>query len=1051
MKLSKVVATDVQTNKKQVFTFDTAAGGKRVITSRGGKLNNYLEFCFKDGVECVKDVEVEFIVNKDVYSLARLHNDDGTLRSILKKMVDGRWTVVARNKSISYIEEIINEQLADLLRVDYINNKAIAAFGGDLKLFDGIRMLAEVQDSVTRSVEEARALKASALNRVKHYAGVSEITTKGLDQVTAELDDVNRALAEATAELGELKAKSSADGIRGDINAELQAAQNKYNALVARREQMELIRSRVKLRDDIQQLIPKLRNLRAIADQRTLNEKKRYAYTTELEYQENELVGITSQLESKHREIAATQDKRNRIEGINGELAYIASLYEKNKELNEMLLDLNDRQQRLISEKVMYADKLAVVESSINEVRESLDQFHIPAKSVGELLETVRIDVKIEEVRAQVEKLQSEIAIKESQIAEKESNLVVLLKRFRSVAELDVAVTPLKAKDTIVQVLDVKYNKLETINQSLNEKLRNFERALEDYKYQILHLEQSRSALEGQREKALLRKQEEFKREVYLNSQRIYSDDASSVFAVQSNFHDQEMEQLNQEIVTRGMDRDLLMERAYQLEGAIKEIKRHIEINNAEMETLQREKANIHARYTEIVAQNSSEAVFNYLKALTSDNGTRYLLDVQQDAVRCESELTELKRSIEALRNKLATLKSRLKYLTDTQKQLDGGQNTVDTLVVTNDKLKDELSDMGERLAAGYEQFKAISRQLESIESKLDDIRGAIVEVNKTIKVNELQIAQANERAQKYAGSEDIEAAIANFRYDLGDIESERQMLVESKTILEREVFKKRLELEKSQWLYDAKTREFNQAYSDLQGDLSAMGLTIEALSSLELDQNIDIYRGLLARYDTARATLADKIANLSSILESQPATVVAASAIEAKQREIDAYKQRIEDLEAKRQKQLALYVLSSKARMRVTAAAAEARTLNNMSASIGHNSIVSVLIDDKIKALLEKAAKYLNALTDGKYTLEQENFKVVVVDGETRTSYDDLPEELKTALYISIILSVPNTDTSEGRWLIFEERIAIDRKLLSDMLLNIDNVSYVVDYVREQ
>ena len=1026
MKLSKVVATDVQTNKKQVFTFDTAAGGKRVITSRGGKLNNYLEFCFKDGVECVKDVEVEFIVNKDVYSLARLHNDDGTLRSILKKMVDGRWTVVARNKSISYIEEIINEQLADLLRVDYINNKAIAAFGGDLKLFDGIRMLAEVQDSVTRSVEEARALKASALNRVKHYAGVSEITTKGLDQVTAELDDVNRALAEATAELGELKAKSSADGIRGDINAELQAAQNKYNALVARREQMELIRSRVKLRDDIQQLIPKLRNLRAIADQRTLNEKKRYAYTTELEYQENELVGITSQLESKHREIAATQDKRNRIEGINGELAYIASLYEKNKELNEMLLDLNDRQQRLISEKVMYADKLAVVESSINEVRESLDQFHIPAKSVGELLETVRIDVKIEEVRAQVEKLQSEIAIKESQIAEKESNLVVLLKRFRSVAELDVAVTPLKAKDTIVQVLDVKYNKLETINQSLNEKLRNFERALEDYKYQILHLEQSRSALEGQREKALLRKQEEFKREVYLNSQRVYSDDASSVFAVQSNFHDQEMEQLNQEIVTRGMDRDLLMERAYQLEGAIKEIKRHIEINNAEMETLQREKANIHARYTEIVAQNSSEAVFNYLKALTSDNGTRYLLDVQQDAVRSEAELAELK-------------------------QLDGGQNTVDTLVVTNDKLKDELSDMGERLAAGYEQFKAISRQLESIESKLDDIRGAIVEVNKTIKVNELQIAQANERAQKYAGSEDIEAAIANFRYDLGDIESERQMLVESKTILEREVFKKRLELEKSQWLYDAKTREFNQAYSDLQGDLSAMGLTIEALSSLELDQNIGIYRGLLARYDTARATLADKIANLSNILESQPATVVAASAIEAKQREIDAYKQRIEDLEAKRQKQLALYVLSSKARMRVTAAAAEARTLNNMSASIGHNSIVSVLIDDKIKALLEKAAKYLNALTDGKYTLEQENFKVVVVDGETRTSYDDLPEELKTALYISIILSVPNTDTSEGRWLIFEERIAIDRKLLSDMLLNIDNVSYVVDYVREQ
>lgn len=1051
MKLSKVVATDIQTKQKQVFTFDTAAGGKRIITSRGGKLNNYLEFCFKDDVECVKDVEVEFLINKEVYSLARIHNDDGTLRSILKKMVDGRWQVVARNKSISYIEEIINEQLSDLLRVDYINNKAIAAFGGDLRLFDGIRMLSEVQDSVNRSVLEAKALKANALSRVKHYAGVSEITTQGLDQVTAELDDVNRALAEVTAELGELKAKQTADAIRGDITAELQSAQNKYSALVARRDEVEIIRQRVKLRDDIQQLIPKLRNLRAIADQRAINEKKRYAFTTELEYQENELVSITQQLENKHQEIAVTQDKRNRIEGINGELSYIASLYEKNKQLNESLLELNDRQQRLISEKVMYADKLSVVERSINEVRESLDQFHIPAKSVGELLETVRVDVKIEEVRAQVEKLQSEIAIKESQIAEKESSLVVLLKRFRSVAELDVAVAPLKAKDTIVQVLDVKYNKLETINQSLAEKLRNFERALEDYKYQILQLEQSRSALEGQREKALLRKQEEFKREVYINSQRVYSDDASSVFAVQSNFHDQEMEQLNQEITTRGMDRDLLMERAFQLEGAIKEIKRHIEINNAEMETLQREKANINARYSEIVAQNSSEAVFNYLKALTSDNGTRYLLDVQQDAVRCESELTELKRSTEALRNKLAALKSRLKYLTDTQKQLEGSQNTVDTLVVTNDKLKDELADIGERLSAGYEQYKAISRQLESIESKLDDVRGAIVEVSKTIKVNELQIAEATERAKKYAGTEDIEQAIASFRYDLGDIESERQMLAESKAILEREVFRKRLELEKSQWLYDAKTREFNEAYRELQRDLSGKGLSLEKISSLNLDENIEIYRGLLSRYDTARATLAEKVENLYNILKAQPAPVAPVKEIEQKERQIEALKQRIAVLEEKRQKQLSLYVLSSKARIRVTAAAAEARTLSNMSASIGHNSIVSVLIDDKIKVLLEKAAKYLNALTDGKYSLEQENYKVIVVDGETRTNYEDLPEELKTALYISIILSVPNTDTSEGRWLIFEERIAIDRKLLSDMLLNIDNVSYVVDYTREQ
>lgn len=86
------------------------------------------------------------------------------------------------------------------------------------------------------------------------------------------------------------------------------------------------------------------------------------------------------------------------------------------------------------------------------------------------------------------------------------------------------------------------------------------------------------------------------------------------------------------------------MELASQLEGAIKEIKRHVEINAAEMDTLRGEKQNINNRYKEIVAQNSSETVFNYLKALNNDNGTKYLLDVQQDAVRSEVELADLKR-----------------------------------------------------------------------------------------------------------------------------------------------------------------------------------------------------------------------------------------------------------------------------------------------------------------------------------------------------------------------------------------------------------------------
>ena len=1054
MKITKVIATDTQTNEKQTFTFGTAADGLGVVTTRGGRLNNYFEFCFKEDTECSRDVEMEFCIDNDEYSLARLHNEDGTTRSVLKKMVDGRYQVVARSRAVEFIETIIEEQLEDLRKSNYISNKAVENFHGDLKIFDEIRILSEVQESIARASAEAKSLKDNAMKRVKEYSvsAMTPATTEQLDAINGELDGVARDINVATAQLGELKAKQNVESIRADIERELEDSQQQYNRLIARQEDIEEARKTVQLRDDVEMLIPKVKTLRSIVEQRGEHEKMRYAITSELEWQENELQSINQQLEEKDRQYATQQDKRSRVEAINNELAYIATLYEKNKKLNETLLDLNDKEQRLSAEKAMYTNKLDQVEKTITEVRDSLDAFHIPARSVGELLEAVRIDVKIDEVTSQTEKLESEIAVKESQIAEKESNLVVQVKRFRAVAELDVAVTPIKAKDTILQVLDAKYSKLESINLSLKEKQRNLERAMEDYKYRILQLEQSRARLEAERDKTMLRKQEEFKREVYLNSQKVYSDDASSVFAVTANFHDHEIEALNQEITARNLDRDLLLERAYQLEGSIKEIKRHIEINSAEMETLQREKDNINKRYNEIVTQNSSEVVFNYLKALNSDNGTKYLLDIQSDAVRSEAELNELKRSTETSRAKLSALKSRLKYLRETQQQLDDTRASVDTLVTTNDKLKDELTDIGGRLSAGYEQYKAVTRQLESIESKLDDVRGAIMEASKTIKVNEDQIAAATQKAQVIAGGEDIEQAIANLRYELGDVESERNMLIDSKQTLEKDIFKKRLEQEKTNWLYESKCREYDELYQELKFELNLKGLDIDKISEMDLDNNVDGLRKVITEFDTMRRSLGEKIDNLYSILKNQPAPTVTQAEIDAKQQEIDLLQTRQRELEEKRNQQFNVYVAASTARTKMSVAAAEARTLSNLRETLSQNEIVNVLINDKIKSMLDIATKYINAFagTKGSYKLVADNFTLKLGFNGDVIAYDDLPQNIKTAVYTSVILSIPNTDTSEGKWLVFDERINIDRKLLSDMLLSVDDVSYVVGYEKE-
>ena len=195
MRISKVIALDNRTNEKRVFTFGTADEGKKLVTNNGGKLNNYLEFCFKEDVDCVMDVEVEFFVNHEQFSLSRLHNDDETTRSVLKKLEDGQWKVVARSRANEYLESLINESLEDMLKIDYVNNIAVDNFHGDLMLFDEIKMLADVQESVLRSSEEARALRERALRKVKEYAdnGNSRaVSPEVLDAINGELNQVFR-------------------------------------------------------------------------------------------------------------------------------------------------------------------------------------------------------------------------------------------------------------------------------------------------------------------------------------------------------------------------------------------------------------------------------------------------------------------------------------------------------------------------------------------------------------------------------------------------------------------------------------------------------------------------------------------------------------------------------------------------------------------------------------------------------------------------------------------------------------------------------------------
>lgn len=344
MKINKVVAINPHTKEKEVFTFSTAADGKPIITTCGERLYNYLEFCFSEETECPCDVEIELLINSVQFSLSSSRNEEGVARSVLKRMEDGRYQVVTRTRTREYLEQLVGAPLAYILKLGYVNDKTVCDFHGNLKLFNEIRLLSDTQNSIAKSSADIKAMKDNALNK--------------------ELDAVVRDVTIAVTQLGELKAKQNSDTIRADITKQLDDTQSKYNKLIARHNDIEAARVKVKLRDDVELLIPKIKTLRILMEQRAEQEKKRHSITGELEWQENELVAINKQLAEKDRQYALLQDKRSRAEAINNEFDY----------LDQTIANIRYELIEVGSERQILIDSKQTIEKEIFEKRLELEK-----------------------------------------------------------------------------------------------------------------------------------------------------------------------------------------------------------------------------------------------------------------------------------------------------------------------------------------------------------------------------------------------------------------------------------------------------------------------------------------------------------------------------------------------------------------------------------------------------------------------------------------------------------------------------------------------------
>lgn len=1007
MKLVSLQATNRHTKQRQFYKFDLPTTQKKVVTSSSSALDSYLQYCLLPQSTGDFDVEVNFDVDGQSYRLQKTFDGQDYKTQLFATFAHSQTLVQEGDEVFSYVQNHFDVNLADLCNNAYVSNQVLDDFNGQLSCFDNVYQLHMAYNQMP--TEEPRQQP--------------QADQQQLQQLTEQLASVDANLLQTRTQLAQIREQSSQNAVEAEVASQLATLYAEQDKLNANASVVEDMRKQLQIRDQLADLVPKMGELEALSQQMQQYQTGYDHALEQLSWQETELQAIAEQLATKQSQTELALDKQNKIEVINQELQTIATLHEANKNANLQLVQLGEQRVLLLADKEIFTNKLVSIQNEIEQCKQRLETLDAPEKSVADLLEGVKIDTKLEEITAQLEILKTELTLKENQLAQKEGNLVVQVRRFRSVAELDVTVSPIKAKDTILQVLDAKYGKLEEINQTLEEKLRNLQRAVEDYRYRITQLDSSKGKLQSQLDQASERKLAQFKREAYLAAQRTIGD-PTAAYAVTAQLDDVETQTLRQELSKRTADRDFLVQKASQLEGRIAEIKRHLAINYAEMQSLSHEKGNINDHYNQIVSQNRGEAVFNYLKALESNNGTKYLLDVQQEAVQSQAEITQIKQSVDALRTKIQALEERKARLVGTRSHLNGASQST---VSTNQQIKDDLTVVSDNLSSNYALYQSIRQQLDKTELDLLQVDGKMEQLNAQVQWNEQQIATSTQRATAHAGTDDLQQAVTSLKYQLADAGDEAQMLNESYALTQKEVFKRRIEAEKLQWLLQGATSDYNALHAYVTNQLQSRGMDQQGLNLGAINKHAEQMRQAVAKYDGKLAQITAKISYLKGLIKGDQPQV---DDLQAQMQTLIATEQSL--LETKQNLQQC-YQAQLNALFQGASAPVVATT----------DKAVRRLVKQRLASFLSTAQASLSAQIPN-CTLQMVGDVVQVYKDGSLLSYSQMSNKQKAAVYLALLTSSWQDQT--GRWVIIDEIAGVTKAELAQML-SATNVHYVVAY----
>ena len=140
----------------------------------------------------------------------------------------------------------------------------------------------------------------------------------------------------------------------------------------------------------------------------------------ELEWFKSERQSIINQLGELNDEINRRVEQNTRLILIKNDSENIETLEKRNETLSERIVELQNDKEKLEQIKGVHKGTIETIDKGIEETKESLQEIDVPVRSINDLVENVRLSVKIKEVEIQLQKTDSEMVFITQQLSDRE-------------------------------------------------------------------------------------------------------------------------------------------------------------------------------------------------------------------------------------------------------------------------------------------------------------------------------------------------------------------------------------------------------------------------------------------------------------------------------------------------------------------------------------------------------------------------------------------------------------------------------------------------------